>query len=256
MSAGAQVVRVRPARSGTESESEDLPQIRLRHGQAVWLLSEMGFQGAASAKTFYEYVKSLRKLGLPFPRGGRRKSGSRLATYGYEHLMELALALSLRVYHGLPDAVLVELIRHRTTLNALYRDAYVQRSGGLGARLFLKGPTNSFDACGTFLDLQINYNGGTLASFGPPRLLSPLEAIEIYATSPLAARALLPLRLSDVAEQVVELSARAPSIRDLHSPTGQPFSARRSVDPRTAPAVEVMENRTRTRRAGPKQGHG
>lgn len=213
MSAQLQTLRVRAARSNRTPSDEDPPDIRLRHGQAVWVLSQLGFQGSASANTFYEYIKSLRKLGLPFARGDRPVGSSRLAIYGYEHLMELALALSLRVYHGLPDAVLVELIRHRAKLNGLYRAAYRQREGGVGARIRIKGPSISFEARGAFLDLQINYNGGALAAFGPPRLLSPPEAIEVYATSAPAARALLPMKLSELAENVVELAARAPNIR-------------------------------------------
>ena len=46
-----------------------LPEIAVSHGQAVWVLREMGFQGGASETTFYEYIKSLRKFGVPFRHG-------------------------------------------------------------------------------------------------------------------------------------------------------------------------------------------
>lgn len=45
-----------------------LPRIRLRHGQALWLLAELGYRGAVSESAFFEYIKSLRKLGIPFGR--------------------------------------------------------------------------------------------------------------------------------------------------------------------------------------------
>ena len=43
----------------------ELPDLKLHHGQALWLLTELGFRGATTQTTFYEYVKSLRKLGIP-----------------------------------------------------------------------------------------------------------------------------------------------------------------------------------------------
>ena len=46
-----------------------VPEIALHHGQALWLLSELGFRGDAAQSTFYEYLKSLRKLGIPFGAG-------------------------------------------------------------------------------------------------------------------------------------------------------------------------------------------
>jgi hypothetical protein len=60
-----------------------LPPIKLHHGEAVWVLARLGFQGKANKSTFYEYIKSLRKLGTPFEPGrigfGRRG----LANYSY-----------------------------------------------------------------------------------------------------------------------------------------------------------------------------
>jgi hypothetical protein len=66
---------------------------------------------------------------------------------------------------------------------------------------------------GLFLDLQINFSGGALVSFGPPRLLTPAEALATFAECDLAARAFLPVNLSLLAERVVALALRAPAIR-------------------------------------------
>jgi hypothetical protein len=43
-----------------------LPSIRLRRRQMVWVLGQLGYGAGVSATTFYEYIKSLRKLGIPF----------------------------------------------------------------------------------------------------------------------------------------------------------------------------------------------
>jgi hypothetical protein len=66
---------------------------------------------------------------------------------------------------------------------------------------------------GVFLDLQIKFSGGRLVSFGPPRSLSPFEAIEMFAERDLAARAFLPINLSLLSERVVTLALNAPKIR-------------------------------------------
>src|SRR6266581_2494971 len=172
-----------------------LPPIKLHHGEAMWVLTRLGFQGNASKSTFYEYIKSLRKLGTPFEHGtigfGRRG----LANYSYCHLMELALVLTLRVYHVVPDSILVEIIRYRRTLYRYYRRAYADRE--LRARISIKASKDvPIEVRGIFLDLQINFSGGTLTSFGPPRLLSPFEGLATFAKRDVAARALLPINIS------------------------------------------------------------
>lgn len=191
-----------------------LPRIRLHRGEAIWVLARLGFQGAAARSTFYEYIKSLRKLGIPFDRRGTKSARQGLADYSYGHLMELALVLSLRVYHAVPDSVLAEVIRNRQTLNRFYRRAYSERMTGIGAAIVIEA-TSRRPIClrGAFLDLKIEFNGGKLQSFGPPKLLSPFEAVSVFAQRDLAARALLPINLSKLSERVVSAALCAPRIR-------------------------------------------
>jgi hypothetical protein len=111
--------------------------------------------------------------------------------------MELALACRLRAHHAVPDSALRQLIRHRTRLHRLFRQAYEQRLNGLGAPTKVKS-----DGCGSiylrgvFLDLRLNFSGGRFISFGLSTLLSPPQAIAVYAYSDLAARALPPINIS------------------------------------------------------------
>lgn len=197
-----------------EQLPKSLPRIALHHGETLWVLSRLGFQGAASKSTFYEYIKSLRKLGIPFERAklGLRRRG--LANYSYCHLMELALAMTLRVYHVVPDAILLEIIRYRRTLYRHYRRAYADRLSGLGAPISDDvGGHSPICVRGVFLDLQINFSGGTLTAFGPPRLVSPYEALSIFAERHIATRALLPINLSLLSERLIAEALRAPVIR-------------------------------------------
>jgi hypothetical protein len=191
-----------------------LPNIELHHGQAIWVLEQLGFRGSASKNTFNEYVKSLRKLGIPFAPGQIGLVRRGLANYSYCHLMELALACRLRVYHVVPDSILRQLVKHRARLYRQFRQAYKQRLSGLGTPIQVKADGRaSIHLRGAFLDLRLNFVGGRLLSFGPPTLLSPHEAVAIYAYSDLTARALLPMNISFLSEELVNLSLRAPLIR-------------------------------------------
>jgi hypothetical protein len=63
------------------------------------------------------------------------------------------------------------------------------------------------------LDLQINFSGGKLTSFGPPKLVSSFDALAVFAERDVAARALLPINLSLLSERLVSAALRAPRIR-------------------------------------------
>jgi hypothetical protein len=190
-----------------------MPRVALHHGEALWVLAALGFKGAVSDSTFYEYIKSLRKIGIPFAREEKVSAGRRLAVYSYYHLMELALVLTLRVYHVVPDAVLVEIIRHRRLLYRLYRRAYTERLSGLGSPLLIKVGEARIDTSGVFLDLRMKFAGGKLSRFGPPRLLSASRAIRLFATCDVTVGGSLPIPLSRLAARLVKTARDAPVIR-------------------------------------------
>jgi hypothetical protein len=192
-----------------------LPSIELRHGQVLWLLTELGYGTGVGRSTFFEYVKSLRKVGIPFPRRSFRSKPKTLASYSYYDVMELALTLSLRLYHVVPDSVLNEVIRNRSRLHQLYRKAYANRLTGKGSAIALKTPGRRgvIELRGLFLDLDIRFSGGRLVSFGPPKLLTPADVLAMFAHRMVSGRMFLPFSLSMLSEQVVLLALRAPTIR-------------------------------------------
>ncbi len=199
---------------------KELTQIKLHHGEAVWVMAHLGFQGAASDSTFYEYIKSLRKFGIPFRKIGLGRRG--LANYSYCHLMELALVLTARVYYFVPDTVLSEIIRHRRILYRYYRRAYLDRRSGIGAPIRFSAPHHPpIAARGVFLDLQIDFSGGVLTRFGPPILLSPYQALAAFVEKDIATRSLLPINLSLLAERLIATTMRAPVIRKGPRPTNK-----------------------------------
>jgi hypothetical protein len=192
-----------------------LPIIRLRHGQVLWLLTELGYRGAVSEMVFFEYIKSLRKLGVPFGQVKfQTKRNKRLARYSFCHLMELAVILSLRVYHVVPDAVLRGVARYRDDLYRLYRRAYAERLRGAGKPiLIVTEDCGPIELRGLYLDLNIEFAGGRLVRFGPPKLLSSAETLVRFSKSTILGRAFLPLALSLLSERVTALALRAPEVR-------------------------------------------
>jgi hypothetical protein len=187
-----------------------LPDLKLHFGETAWVMAELGFCGNVSSRTFYEYLKGLRKLGIPFDRNMRGE----LDTYAYHHAMEIALVLALRVYHVVPDALLKEVVRWRPALHRHYRRAYAERERGGGQGIMVRLPgKDSVQVRGMFVDLRVDFSGGQLVTFGPPQLLAPAAALKVFCTRDLAARALLPINLSLLAERVVALSLRAETLK-------------------------------------------
>jgi len=178
-------------------------------------MSELGYGGGVRGSVFYEYIKSLRKLGVPF---GNEKFHTKhrrgVAYYSYCHLMELALTLSLRVYHVVPDAVLRGIIRYRNQLYRFYEEAYAQRHSGAGRPIVIRVKGHkSIELRGLFLDLNIEFSGGHLARFGPPKLLSPAETLARFGKGIQSGQLLIPLSLSMLSERVTGLALRAPDVR-------------------------------------------
>ena len=126
--------------------------------------------------------------------------------------MELVLVLTLRIYHIVPDAIIEEIVRYRGTLYTYYCRAYADRD--VRACVSAEAPGHgSIEMRGVFLDLKINFSGGTLTSFGPPKVLTPFEGLVAFAERDIAARAMLPINISLLSERVVATALSAPVIR-------------------------------------------
>ena len=191
----------------SDAPARALPRIELRHGEAIAVLSRLGFQGQASDSTFHEYIKSLRRLGVPFDRGALGYLRRGHPNYTYSHLMELSLVLTLRVYYVVPDALLNAVANSRDTMYGFFDRAYIERATGLGRPVPVRlGMKPALYIKGVFLDLQFGFAGGKLDHFGPPTLLSPAEAVLRFAESGESTSALLPINLSRLSERVVAAS--------------------------------------------------
>jgi hypothetical protein len=190
-----------------------VPAIALSHGAALWVLSELGFRGGSSVSTFNAYLKSLRRLGIPFTESEVGHGAGHPVVYGYRHLMEISLALAMRFYLAIPDKVLSEIVRWRPQLLRLYRRAFTERNTGRGAPIRLGQAPNTCEMHGAYLDLRMRFAGGQLMRLGPPQLLTPFEAIRRFANVDPSSRATMPLPLSALSTEIVRLATAAPHIR-------------------------------------------
>jgi hypothetical protein len=189
---------------------EAIARLALTHGQVLWLMDQLGLRQGVSPSTFNHYVKSLRKLGVPFG----KSQGRRHATYGFDELMELTLALLLRVYGTLPGAVIDGLRDFRAELRPIYRRAYFASLDGDYPPAHVCAPgIRRFTVEGLFLDLNIRYSAGRMLGFGPPRALSPFEALSVFAAPVVPSRACLPLNVTAVAAMIVGRSRTVPAMR-------------------------------------------
>jgi hypothetical protein len=128
--------------------------------------------------------------------------------------MELAIVLSLRVYHIVPASVLRGIIRHRARLRRLYRRAYEKRRSGAEGLVILGANQRArIQMRGLLLDLNIKFSAGRLACFGPPRLVSSIDALQRCSERSPSNQASLPIQISMLSEQVAALALAAPSVR-------------------------------------------
>ncbi len=208
----------RDFKSAISVETDAIPHLALTHGQTIWLMTELGLHYGVSTSTFNYYVKSLRKLGIPFEKGKGQSEGHRHVTYDFEELMELTVALLLRVYGTLPDTVVAGLRNFRDELRPIYRQAYFDTAKRTYPLAYVSEPGRDHIAVsGLFLDLNIRYSAGQLIEFGPPKAMSPFEAVATFTRAQVPSRSYLPLNVTAVAEMIIGRTRVLPSIRRSRS---------------------------------------
>lgn len=192
-----------------------IPELHLAHAQALWVLARLGFRNGGSFLTFHGYIKSIRRYGIPFPPeecvGGRPNN----YVYRYEHLIELAVALSFRIHRALPWDVINVLAKNRVELRSIYRRAYAERETGAGQPICIRADNEQFFAKGLFLDLNFSYVDDRLVSLGGPRALTPAEALHAYLSQRPGSQIRPPIALSEIATLLVGLTRDIPTVREI-----------------------------------------
>ena len=112
--------------------------------------------------------------------------------------MELALALTLRVYYVVPDSVLIEIISHRKRLLTGTTDVRM-RSAPLGGASLLSSKSTvgrPFAYVASFWTFSSTSRVGNSSNSVRPSQFRPARPFPFSLSSDLAARALLPIGLS------------------------------------------------------------
>mgnify|MGYP006295843265 FL=1 len=207
-----------------------LSAIALSHGQARWLLKHFNLSSGETDQAFDALLKSLRRDGVPFGPDELGGGAGNNVIYKFEHLMELALAMTLRT-QGIISRDIVRLIPdHRKKLRGFFIKAYLERDTGLGKPMQLQvsdpvaepqkaikpnpDPNEIIQVRGTYLDLAIVYlPGGSLHTFRFD-LLGSIDAVKAFMQGHQNLYPRPPIPLSDIACDIVRLAqGNIPTIR-------------------------------------------
>jgi hypothetical protein len=196
-------------------KSDKIPEISLGHAQMLWVLDRLGLHTGGSHSSFHEYVKSVRKFGIPFSPDEAAGRSSQLFVYRYEHLMELAIALSFKFPRTLGWDVVGILVDHRPDLRLIYRRAYLERDHGLGQLVQLKiSGRDPIEISGVYLDMNFRFANDRLTSDGP-RAIGPADAVHAFVRQTHRARVGTPLPISALATEIVRAAAAVPTGRGV-----------------------------------------
>jgi hypothetical protein len=191
-----------------------IDRLRLTHGQARWVLNNLGIHAGEDQQRFDALIKSLRRDGVPFaPEELGVGAGHNLA-YRYEHLMELAVALAWRTQGILSRHIVGLMAQYRSRLRPLYHKAWLERSIGVGApRSVVIDDNIQQRISGTYLDLSLTYNETGMPRVLEPRLLNPVEAFRYYMAGHSCVYPRPPLPISQYAIDIVRLAEDPPEIK-------------------------------------------
>ena len=184
-----------------------IPPLALTHGQAVWTLCLGTLPAAPQRQLVLDELRYLRQLGIPFDERTRGEGRGHRLRYHYEELVELSVALYALRRGVRPKDIRACLVRQRTQLHPLYRQAleeqpnqaleasWVKSRGQiipcLSTQLFLRLHNRYSDTPGTFDVIGPDHAQGfgdlfgmrELFADGTPQVLVPLTrlALELVA---------------------------------------------------------------------------
>jgi hypothetical protein len=97
-----------------------VPRLSLSHGQVAWALS----RGTPPNQLLLDQLRYLRQLGIPFRAGELGTGRGYRMRYGFDHLIELGVAL-FGLRRGMtPRDIAMLLVRNRAALRRAYRAAF------------------------------------------------------------------------------------------------------------------------------------
>jgi hypothetical protein len=191
-----------------------LDRIFLTHGQAIWVIEAMQVAGWLDTAGLNAVVKKLRRHWIPFSEEELEKPKWEAVRYGFEHLLEVAVALKMTA-DGMAFRHIVSLLTsHRKKLRLVYRRAFVEAEGGLGAPVEIRAADGrSMTISGLYLDFSSTARiDGMLTSLAPTAL-GPWEALQRYMGVYIGVQMFPVIRISQLATEAVRLGEAAPEVK-------------------------------------------
>ena len=191
-----------------------LDQISLSHGQAIWVVEAMQVAGWMDTAGLNAVVKKLRRHFVPFSEEELRKPRWEEVSYGFEHLLEVVVALKMTA-DGMAFRHIVSLLaNHRKKLRLVYRRAFLEAEKGLGAPLEIRSADGrTMTVSGLYLDFAATTRvNGMLATLAPTAL-APWEALQRYMGLYVSVHLFPLIRISQLATEAVRLAEAAPEVK-------------------------------------------
>ena len=124
------------------------------------------------------------------------------------------MAMAIRRQAVLNKDTVILLVQLRDELRPLYPRAWLERDRGLGNRVTVEvAGAKLLKVSGLWLDIGLRNSEGKVPAISDPKLLGPAAAITVFCTVNRQRYFRDPIRISDLAEAVVELAAAAPEYR-------------------------------------------
>jgi hypothetical protein len=100
----------------------EIPLSTWTHGQVVWALAH----GQEPTNAFFDQITYIRRLGIPFSEAEQGKGRGNAVRYGFDHLIELGIAVYALNRRMRPQDVAKFLIPTRKKLRQIYREVYAE----------------------------------------------------------------------------------------------------------------------------------
>lgn len=195
-------------------DTKRLDRISLTHGQAIWVIEAMQIAGWLDTAGLNAVVKKLRRHWVPFSEEELEKPQWEGVRYGFEHLLEVVVALRMTA-DGMAFRHIVSLLAsHRKKLRPIYRRAFLEAEGGLGAPVEIRSADGrNMSISGVYLDFSAAARiNGMLASLAPTAL-GPWDALQRYMGLYVGLHMFPLIRISQLATEAVRLAEAAPEVK-------------------------------------------
>jgi hypothetical protein len=191
-----------------------LDQISLSQGQAIWVIEAMQVAGWLDTAGLNAVVKKLRRHFVPFSEEELQKPKWEEVRYGFEHLLDVVVALKM-TSDGMAFRHIVSLLAsHRKKLRLIYRRGFLEAESGLGTPLEIRSADGrTMNISGLYLDFLATARvNGMLATLAPTAL-APWEALQRYMGLYISVHMFPLIRISQLATEAVRLAEAAPEVR-------------------------------------------